>query len=120
TLSLQAAHCVVTDAVDGKHSTISSADEAWQQRHAVLNPAIMIEQSTACALHDDSELRDMVGATTDVKHLGTPELRRAGIAIFRNPAIELSFEQCQFTPQPFALILQIAPGIFRLRGRQRC
>jgi hypothetical protein len=43
TLSLQDAHRVMADAVDGKDSAISSADEARQQRRAVLDSAIMIE-----------------------------------------------------------------------------
>jgi hypothetical protein len=43
TLSLQDADCVMTYAVDGKDGAISSADEARQQRRAVLDSAIMIE-----------------------------------------------------------------------------
>jgi hypothetical protein len=43
TLSFQDAHRVMTYAVDGKDSAISSADEARQQRRAVLDSAIMIE-----------------------------------------------------------------------------
>ena len=86
----------MTDAVDRKDSTISSTDETWQQRSAVLDPAIMIEQSAAGALHDRSELRDLVCAAADVKHLCAAELRRAGVIIFRKPVIELGFEQRQF------------------------
>jgi hypothetical protein len=94
-LSLQNAHGIVTDAIHGKYGAVGPADEAWQQCRTVLDPAIVIKSTAAGALHHDFELRDLVGATADIKHLGAPERRRVAIGIFHNPTIQLGLKQRQ-------------------------
>src|ERR1700730_13360953 len=117
-LPLQYSHSVVTDAIDRKHRAIGSTDEAWQQCHAVLDSAIVIEQSAAGAFYDGLELRHLVSPAADVKHLRTDEFRDAGFEVFRKPATDLRLDVCQLAAKPLAFALGDLPGAFGLRLRE--
>ena len=62
----------MADAVDGEIDDVGLADEAGQQREAVVDAAVMRDQGAAAHGDKGLELIDQLGPSADVENPGTP------------------------------------------------
>src|ERR1700694_3798172 len=52
---------VVADAVDREQQDVGPADKTREKRRVVLDPAVMMEEARAGALHQRFQLRNLIG-----------------------------------------------------------
>jgi hypothetical protein len=58
----------MADAIDREEHVISAAHEAGQQSRTMLDAAIMVEETRSDTLAQSLQLRNLIGAATDVEN----------------------------------------------------
>src|SRR3979411_165521 len=68
---------VMADAIDREEPVIGPAHEAGQQSRTMLDAAIMVEETRSDTLAQSLQLRNLIGAATDVENRDAPQIEGA-------------------------------------------